>query len=60
MYLDEYEANQRGETYVYPKSNRKLEETLKMRKVICINNKKIFKSLTEASEFYNIRYGSYI
>ena len=60
MYLDEYEAIQKGEKYIHKEAIRKRAETINMRKVICLNNNKIFKSLAEASKFYNIPYGSYL
>lgn len=59
MYYEEYEAIQRGETFEYnPKSTPHRKSNSK--KVICLNNLKIFDSVVEASEYYNIKYPTYI
>lgn len=59
MYYDEYLAIQKGEKFEYnPKSRQHRKSTAKS--VICLNNLKVFKSITEASNEYGLKHASYI
>lgn len=59
MYYEEYIAIQKGEKFEYnPKSTQHRKSTAKP--VICLNNLKIFSSVTEATKYYNLKHSSYI